>query len=104
MHGVQFDLFSGGFFRYDNGAYQGGFVIGNLVSPGTSHWPFQLFDCKVCTGPRASFTVTVLGLTVGNTWVHDTDEQGAIKGSDYRKLYCMFSCINHQHQHFEEII
>lgn len=102
-----FDLNFGGFAlnRYTSGEYRGKFSLLTLISSGTGHWPFQVFDFDFLTGSKFAWQLTILGLTVGSKLLNDLDpETGMLNGPDYRRHYWYFSCLNHQHKLVEEII
>jgi len=102
--GASIDLISGAFNRYMNGEYRGSLTIGSVVSSGTGHWPFQLFNLSFLTGARSAWQLTVCGITVGSRKVHVLDENGGIAGPDKNGMYLFFSCFNHKNLTMEEII
>ena len=102
-----FDLSFGGVAlnRYQGGEIRGKLTFLTLISSGTGHFPFQVFDLDFLTGYKAAFQLTILGLTVGSKMINDIDQEtGELLGPDKRRGYWYFSCINHQHQLTEEII
>ena len=103
-YGFNLQVLEGGLNRYDNGEIRGRLGIFTLLSAGTGHWPFHLFEFSFITGAIACFHITILGLCIGNMMVHDVDADGSIVGPDYRKWYSFFSCLNHQHKTLEEIV
>lgn len=101
-----FDLSLGGaaLNRYQTGEYRGKFTFLTLISSGTGHWPFQVFDLDFLTGVKSAFQLTVLGFTIGTKMFHNVDEDtGELLGPDRRKGYWFFSGLNHQHKLTEEI-
>lgn len=80
------------------------FSLGHIASAGTGHWPFNLFEVHFQTGPKGDGHVTLLGWTLGWTWVYEVHDDINQIGVHRRKFYGMFSCINHQNQQLEEII
>lgn len=103
--GFSLDLGGLALHRYLNGEFGGKIMFFQLGSPGTGHWPFNVFDLSFLTGSKRAWQVTVLGLTVGSKMMHDQDpDTRVIRGPDYRKRYWYFSCLNHQHKITEETI
>jgi hypothetical protein len=91
--------------RYDNGEFAFSFAGPCLLSVATGHWPWYLFEVNKLTGDRGSWTVGLLGLTVGMAMVHDLDQHTQeTVGPDKPKYYFFFKAINHHQQQFEEII
>lgn len=77
----------------------------SLISPGTGHWPWYLFEVAFCTGPRSSWHINVLGFTIGKIVVNNYDQStGEIVGPDKGKYYFFFKGINHKSKQLEEII
>ena len=103
-NGLNFGLGGGGINRYDNGAIVVTFMGPNVVSAGTGHWPWMVFEVAWANGPRPSWHVAILGFTVGKVVVNDYDQEtGKIAGPDKSKHYYFFKGINHCHQSFEDI-
>ncbi|MBW2638106.1 MAG: hypothetical protein JRC86_11420, partial [Deltaproteobacteria bacterium] len=73
-----------------------------VLSPGSLHWPWYLFELGYAWGSKPSWHVGVLGFTVGMVMEHDTNEGGTIVGPDYRKYYWFFKGLNHQGKDLEE--
>jgi hypothetical protein len=93
------------FNRFSNNEMLLGGHIGIVMSPGTGHWPWYVFEVAYSTGPRGSWHIGVLGFTIGMVIVNDYDEStGEIVGPDKKKYYYFFKGINHQNKQLEEII
>lgn len=91
--------------RFANNEILLGFHGPSLISPGTGHWPWYLFELAFSTGPRGTWHVGVLGFTIGKVVVNDYDSStGEIVGPDKSKYYSFFKGINHKGQQLEEII
>jgi len=76
-----------------------------LLSPGTGHWPWLMFEIAYATGPRSSWHIGLLGFTIGKIVVNDYDQStGEIVGPDKNKYYSFFKGINHKAKQLEEII
>ena len=114
----QYDDRSGGLFRYGLMLGLGGIAINKFASgelkvtingpsinsPGSGHWPFQLFAFVAVGGLLSAWQLTICGLTIGRKKFPDVNDDGTIAGPDYRKTYWLFSCLNHRDKILEEII
>lgn len=103
QYGISIALGSFGFNRHKAGVV----IAGHgpmIISPGTQHWPWYLFEFGVAIGSPPSWHVGVLGLTVGMLVCHDHDDEGVLLGPDYHKYYWFFKGLNHQQKDLEEII
>lgn len=104
-YGINVEGFQVALNRYTSGDVRGKLTIGSILSAGTGHWPFTLFDVSFLTGPLGCWQFTLLGWTVGMKKVHDIDQEtGQIVGKDKKMLYSFFSCFNHKGKQLEEII
>lgn len=103
-HGVSIDLGAIALHRYANGELRGKFTFVSVLSAGTGHWPFTLFDLSFLTGELSAWQLTFCGLVVGSKVMHDLDEDGFMQGPDKRKHYFFTSCFNHQSKTMEDII
>jgi arylsulfatase A-like enzyme len=104
-HGFGVALGDTGITRFHNGEYISVLHGPALMSNSTGHWPWYLFEAGYCTGPRGSWHIGVLGLTVGEIIVNDYDlSTGEIVGPDKKKYYWFFKGINHKDKQLEEII
>jgi hypothetical protein len=104
QHGVAVSLGDLSINRFHNGEYIGTIHVLSLGSTGTGHWPWYVFEFGFCTGPRGSWHIGVLGLTVGKVIVNDYDQEtGEIVGPDKVKYYWFFKGINHKDKQLEEI-
>ena len=102
-HGVGISFGSLGVTRYTNGLV----LAGNgpvVMSIGTGHWPWHLCEFGLALGAVPSWHMGVLGFTVGMIICHDHNEDGSLKGVDYKKYYWFFKGLNHQGKDLEEII
>jgi len=91
--------------RFPNRAYLFICHVGTIMSNGTGHWPWYVFEVGHCGGPRSSWHIGVLGLTVGKIIVNDYDEStGEVVGPDKNKYYWFFKGLNHKDKQLEEII
>jgi hypothetical protein len=101
--GVGGNLGGGGITVYDQGiviSLQGPMV----VSVGSGHWPWFLFELAGAVGLVPSWHVGVLGFTVGMVMQHNIDEKGEVAGPDFQRFYWFFKGLNHQGKELEEII
>jgi hypothetical protein len=90
--------------RFTNGEIIVSLHVGVLTSLSTGHWPWLVFECAYCTGPRSAWHIGVLGLTMGKVIVNDYDNStGEIVGPDKSKYYWFFKGLNHQNKQLEEI-
>jgi hypothetical protein len=93
------------FNRFTNGEMLFGVHLGIVMSPGTGHWPWYMFEAALSTGPRSTWHLAVLGFTIGKIIVNDYDQEaGEIVGPDKKKFYWFFKGINHKNKQLEEII
>jgi hypothetical protein len=86
---------------------QGTVFTGNgpmLISVGTSHWPWYMFEWGFVSGQVPSWHVGLLGFTVGMVVEHDINELGEVCGPDFKKYYWFFKGLNHQGKELGEII
>lgn len=96
-------------FHFQPGRYSNGelFICVNLLSinsPGTGHWPFNLFELKYKSGAASQLSVDICGFSFGYFYQHCIDENGVLTAPDFKRWYWLFSCINHRGQTLEEVI
>ena len=106
-HGFEFDLGKLSVNRYANGEIRVIVYLGMLSSTATGHWPWIPFECGYMSGSRNSWHIGILGLTIGQTWLAQSEvmESGETEvRPDINKFYFFFKCLNHQAQPVEEII
>ena len=103
-HGFSSVLLSFACNRFLNGAIKVDVTVGGIVSSGTGHWPFYMFQFLGVTGKLASYQTTILGVTFGSHKVADINEDGTIAGPDKRRHYIFFSGLNHQNKTLSEIL
>jgi len=75
-----------------------------VVSVGTGHWPFHLFEFGIDLQKLFTGHVGLFGFCAGSVTVHDLNEDGSLKGKDYTKYYWFFKGLNHQGKSLGEII
>jgi hypothetical protein len=103
--GIALSLIDVGVNRFTNGEYIGITHVGTVISNGTGHWPWYVFEAGYCTGPLSVWHVGILGFTVGRIIRHDIDtETGEIVGPDKSTYYWFFKGLNHKDKQLEEII
>ena len=90
--------------RYTTGEKMFYVSLLNIVSAGTGHWPFKLFEVKLLLGRFFIWHVCICGLIVGQSMKHDLDAEGNVEGPDKRYTYWAFSALNHQNKEFGEVI
>ena len=102
--GVSVTGLGGGVNRFINGCWKVHFVIGQVVSTGSGHWPATLFEVSWVSGERSCWHITIACVVVGTMWVHALDDAGVTIGPNKKKLYSMFSFFNHHQKQLPEII
>ena len=103
QYGFGFSIGSIGLTRHKYGVV----LMGNgpmVLSPGTGHWPWYMFEFGVAGGAQPSWHIGVLGLTVGMQIEHCVNEEGMVDGPDFKKYYWFFKGLNHQSKELGEII
>ena len=103
-HGFSYVLLSFACNRFLNGAIKVDVTFAGIVSSGTGHWPFYVFQFIGVTGERAAYQITILGVTVGSVKEANLNEDGTIAGPDKRRRYIFFSGLNHQNKTLSEIL
>ena len=103
-HGFSSVLLSFACNRFLNGAIKVDVTFGGIISSGTGHWPFYMFQFLGVTGELASYQMTILGVTFGSRKVANLYEDGTIAGPDKRRHYIFFSGLNHQNKTLSEIL
>ena len=104
-NGIGFSLGDCGCNRFANGEYIGIIHGPTILSTGTGHWPWYIFEAGYCTGPLSVWHVGLLGFTVGKILRHNIDaETQEIVGPDKTNLYWFFKGLNHADQQLEDIL